>query len=1061
MTIKDNKSGIVLIVILGVLALLVILGTVFSMLTTFERATSKRHVDYVQAKLVAQSGIHYAMSTAKTYLAPDKIDGLKYYGEDLDPADGDKPASQEENQDGDGTLQTFGCPLVRAVHPTLMKDLNNDGKINTKDLIEIKKGAKQYQVGISGRIPSQYNKDGNYFALKIDDLSSRLYVNMEDHSHLKQILENLTEEIGIGRDVGARIFDEKAKNGNYTSLDELKARVRLSDDDTKKLEPYITFYDWCDTTVVSPTPLSGRLGRDGAKPVIDSDIQSWSEMRIAEAVKFPKKNDKVVGRAPININTAPKQLVIALIRDLKGFYLQAIDRDSSSSDNYVTNNEWTIAANRDSQNYALHQFPQFSAATFKLKETTAFSRETATKIVEQIAKRIGTEGPFRNWQQFHDFCDSLTTSIGLTKTEADILKANFNPNTNLNDFNPDANRLLRVDKTDLTYYTTEFTFYATGYYEITSLGRVLNNNNKVLAQAEIKSIVKLFDIYRETAESQFLADIKDKPIKNNIIAENANPSKPTHNDLTLQVLPEINNKDAGVNANYDGYIAFATIEQPNPLLDGATLRFRASFTNGLDANTSQEIRRFRTEPVPGAGKLIPASETASEVTGRLYPDGVYSDSKAIPAYFLRPGDFNDQLIVVSMWIKPHFYPEETGKIRTYFSWMNTTANNEIYDRPGVPFGIYSIARLTRNDILSCRAEGDGWNHNSFLAGGYGTSNAIGFTGAGTPCLNHTNHTNCSGISNPPEWSNSAFRAGKWINITWVRRVQETSAMINNSQPLKYALAGNKLYVFADGSSYKKEDFNLAACPHRDGGLPPPKPPVILPPPPIEPPKPPVILPPPPIEPPKPPVILPPPPIEPPKPPVILPPPIEPPKPPVILPPPIEPPKPPVILPPPPAIKPDTNDMLYINGQAWPRGSFQDQSNAMIGKYNTSDNYLRLGEVLSALRLNGAPDATIDEVLVFELTPGTQGGGSSNDAGPDEKMIPPPPIDPDGSVPSAPNKQSVDNNTFIIDENIKLCSLNSAKVTYTSKEKIIWASCPSRKRDGDGDWPPPPPPPPPP
>src|SRR3989339_706104 len=113
MSAKNNRSGIVLIVILGVLALLVILGTVFSMLTTIERNTSKRHVDYVQAKLIAQSGIHYAISTSRTYLRPDKIDGLKYYGEDLDPFDGDKPASPEEDQDGDGTLQTFNCPLDR------------------------------------------------------------------------------------------------------------------------------------------------------------------------------------------------------------------------------------------------------------------------------------------------------------------------------------------------------------------------------------------------------------------------------------------------------------------------------------------------------------------------------------------------------------------------------------------------------------------------------------------------------------------------------------------------------------------------------------------------------------------------------------------------------------------------------------------------------------------------------------------------------------------------------------------------------------------------------------
>ena len=529
---NGNERGVVLIVILGVLTLLVVLGTVFSMLTTLERSASKNHVDHVQAKLIAQSGIHYAISTARTYLRPDKIDQLKYYGEDLN---GDGKVSDEEDVNKDGP-QILNCPLARAARPSMMQDINKDGNIDDKDLIDIKKGKNNYKVGVSVRVPSQYNSDGDYFALKVDDLSSRLYINMEDHSHFKQILENLAEEIGLNKEIGTKIFDEKTQKGTYASIEDLKARVKLTDQQAKILEPYISFYSWWDETVVSPTPLSGRLGRDGVKPSTEegkNNIESWSEMRIAEPVTFPKK-----GRAPVNINNASKELLVALIRDLKGFYLQALDANASNSDNYVINSEWTAPAN-----YALHQFPKFSPlTTFKLKETTAFTKETAKKI----AKEIGDNRPFRNWEQFHKLCDvwadkGFYEGGKLTKEEADVLKANFNPNTNLNDFNPDYNRLLRVDKTDLTYYTTEFTFYATGYYEITSLGRVLNNNNKVLAQAEIKSIVKLFDIYRETAESQFLADIKDKPIKNNIINES---STPTHNDLTLQVLPEINNKES-------------------------------------------------------------------------------------------------------------------------------------------------------------------------------------------------------------------------------------------------------------------------------------------------------------------------------------------------------------------------------------------------------------------------------------------------------------------------------------------------------------------------------------
>ncbi|MDI6787764.1 MAG: hypothetical protein QME51_05280, partial [Planctomycetota bacterium] len=800
---NSGRQGIVLIVVLGVLTLLVILGTVFSIRATMERVTSRSYVDYIQAKLHAQSGIHYAVSTIRTMLDMENLYYLSYDGEDLNQSRGDTPDLSEENQDGDNILQLFDCPLRRAVRPSLMKDLNNDGELDSRDLILIN---NKWKVGISSRIPSRYNKDGDYFALKIQDLSPRLYVNTEDHPHFQTILENLTDEIfkeygtvitnqSKRREIGTKIFQNKP----YLTIDDLKeklekAGVELTTAQWVVLEQFITVHGWLDENVVKPVPLSERWG----SPITTgARLSSWEPMRIRKPIEFPTDKDgKVVGRAPVNVNSAYKQLIVALITGLKGFY---IDEPASQSYPNIAweqrdySRDWTgfgvMPDDSFSYNYSIHKFYALNIdptrpRTFVVRETPSVTVAQARKITD----RIIAGRPFRSWQQFHTFVDMDTAIRQVLPTQAqrDLLKANFNPNTNLNDFNPDYQRLLKVDKTDLTYYTTEFCLYPTGFYAIDSLGRVLDTKNRVLATAEIKTVVKLFDVYRETTQKQFLSDLKTRPLRE-IISENSDENGPTHNNLTLQTFPEI--PDYSQSADYDGYITLATAQMRTPQLSaGNRLVFRASFDNNLNANLAPggyTTIITSTTSGPLGGSLVPIS--SSDTTGynwkptSLYPDGVYSYKDSIPTYRITPmpADVDIQRSLIAMWVKPHFYPEDTGKIRCYLSWMNTSTAS-IYGGTGVPFGIYSIARVreiddktgekleARKNLSRCNSDGEGWNDNSFIGGGYGTTAATGFIGAGSPCLNHLKHP--QGCGAPAEWKNNSFRAGKWLHLTWLRRL---------------------------------------------------------------------------------------------------------------------------------------------------------------------------------------------------------------------------------------------------------------------------------------------------
>ena len=83
---------------------------------------------------------------------------------------------------------------------------------------------------------------------------------------------------------------------------------------------------------------------------------------------------------------------------------------------------------------------------------------------------------------------------GLDSVQKDVLKAMANPNTDLNDFNPDRNRFKEVDKTDVAgilqesssyVHTCEFSLEEPGRTTVRSLGRVTGKRGALLSALRI------------------------------------------------------------------------------------------------------------------------------------------------------------------------------------------------------------------------------------------------------------------------------------------------------------------------------------------------------------------------------------------------------------------------------------------------------------------------------------------------------------------------------------------------------------------------------------------------
>ncbi|MFC1587556.1 hypothetical protein ACFL54_04520, partial [Planctomycetota bacterium] len=101
-----------------------------------------------------------------------------------------------------------------------------------------------------------------------------------------------------------------------------------------------------------------------------------------------------------------------------------------------------------------------------------------------------------------------------------LILANFNPNSRLNDYNPDRHIYQYVDKAQLTKYSTEFCFEPTGIFDIGSLGVVLDSTLDVTASYEINCSVELWKIYRDSTQAQFMRGLEvDSATGNSNLAE--------------------------------------------------------------------------------------------------------------------------------------------------------------------------------------------------------------------------------------------------------------------------------------------------------------------------------------------------------------------------------------------------------------------------------------------------------------------------------------------------------------------------------------------------------------
>ncbi len=536
---ESMRRGLALLIVVGVLGVLAVLATAFVTMAQLERRASRQRLYATKARLLARSGLEDALARL-TNGQEASLPGTAFAGEDFDD-DGSLSPGRETDAEvfQKGKLNREDCPARYALRPSFFaRDPAGD---------PAPRPVEGRLRGYSGLLKGDLAVDGNVYALKVEDESAKININggfldlvdrdndgVQDY-HDVAVRETRYGPVGAPKDTGrgwnaqlVRILNVLGsqsdigiqnlgivlvQNRPLGGWREVPGPAQLAAAGLKAvdLSPYLTTSSWTDHKVVHSNSYAGEIlppwnpigianpaWAPSSKHVLSLFYSRYSELKKGRYPLVPEEE----GRPPVNLNAAPRPVLIALIQGLQG---QA----------------WG------------NIYQQFSPPKGERAAAYAFSQPLMVAQIADalIAFREGRDpsgvfaaaglapGPFRDRDQFDAFCDSLVPSVvkgfkggSLSVTyqasnlcAADILKANFDPNTRLNKDQPDQVLWRWADKSDLLVWSTEGNLGPTGMFKVSAVGRLLDRDGRLLAERTASLAVEAFSLVRQTTQQDFVA----------------------------------------------------------------------------------------------------------------------------------------------------------------------------------------------------------------------------------------------------------------------------------------------------------------------------------------------------------------------------------------------------------------------------------------------------------------------------------------------------------------------------------------------------------------------------
>lgn len=537
---KHDRRGATLLVSIAILTLLAVFSIAFVNLVNFERQASANYVDGVRARMIARAGLERAIAEMKQV-----AQGKSY----SDPT-------------GDRWLYTYQTPanprgrptnLLTTTKPSLafVPDTNFDGVIdaNENDLFG-------ENLVVSGVVATGTYGVGSVdaYKLKVLDTQSQINVNHPDPDAACRLLKHLllrTSEIhtlwgGAITPAQARTFAEavidKRPAGGFGSVSEVWQILSVQ---TPTIPPEVWLNASPGSGAMVCPPLREMLT---VQSYVDpSVIRPW---RVTRQYTLPSlgtttgagaiRDLSLMPRAPINLNTAARPVLTALLAEIQGkgmFGEYRIPYGNASTGavalaELIYNRTHDISQGSTADNYPaagagnnavpFKSWPEFEQWLDNASWTPGGlgAMTNAANALDATVSSF-TNPPFVTNSTFQGYTTQNFQGA------RDLVKAMLNPNTMINKFGMMANHggsrrtgsgaplvpvMRLIDKSDITHMTTEGCLDSCGVYDITSLGLVLVKNEReqtglmVMASQTMQTVVRIYDVLRLTSQSDFEAN---------------------------------------------------------------------------------------------------------------------------------------------------------------------------------------------------------------------------------------------------------------------------------------------------------------------------------------------------------------------------------------------------------------------------------------------------------------------------------------------------------------------------------------------------------------------------
>jgi len=733
--VAKHRAGLALIIAIGILVVATVLAVCFVTLARLERRASQRRIHQTQALFLARSGLEDAQARMASGQDPS-LQQNRYGGEDADLSSGFSGVEAAQEIHRRGKLDAEACPLVHALRPSFPALSGAAPRLLAVD---------GRQRGFSGSLAADPGSSGASYALNVEDESGKINVNgglldsrdrdgdltpdcrdpdvrnpldPKDtgrgwNAQLARILNLLGSEIGgpvnmptLGLDVVSR-----RPPGGYPSLTALQEALSTTTD----LSPWLTTRSWADVQVVHPNGY-GTQDATLSFPGLNDVKRDRRPLALEEG-----------GRPPVNLNAAPRNVLSVLMQNLKGTSWHSVGTPRSFQ---ITPGTGSIIA----------------------------SRIVARRAV----------APFASWSDFSAFCDTLVSQDVITGLAvpaerwgggnlcgADLVKANFDPNTALNKQLPDQILWRWIDKSDLSVWSTEGSLGPTGTFRISSLGRVLDPGGRILAMRSLAVTVDAFHLLRQTTQQDF---VSGRPLDECFSLSPGGPYGYRTTGATASWRGAGWGDGRGLAAlsypcaptapasRLDGYLALATVQEGH---SRPGLRFLHHLDDSLDADVGTP-----TAVTSGVWSSSLQTDLAQDIwpappvePSTFLPDGLHSQRYRSPGYQAfgnfpasGGGPVPSNHGVISYWVKlPNAQWSDSGVGR--YPWQ------------------FSCTRYAGSGLTQTLAIGE----REFFARCWGLllENSVSTTDAG-----HEHATYASNSEPTPFLSGGAFKPGlRWNLVT--------------------------------------------------------------------------------------------------------------------------------------------------------------------------------------------------------------------------------------------------------------------------------------------------------